>query len=193
MVLASLLISLSACQKEDTNKQTEAVAPAVDTSVFDSHYLDTAPSDAQQISAIFAGKIQPGTDVVISGEIMGKRAPLIEGRAMFLLGDPTKMTPCNRIPGDGCKTPWDACCDPAAMKRTAMATIQLLDEDGSVIKTGLKGYRGIAEQSFITVKGTIAEGSNEENLLINATGFHAAKESPYKDAEPVSAHDHDHD
>ena len=111
----------------------------------------------------------------------------VEYRGMVMLGDPTKMTPCNRIPGDECPTPWDVCCDDPAVIKKSISTVQFLDENGKVIKTGLKGYQGIKELSFLTVKGTIAEQSNPENLLINASAFHVAEQSPFKDAKPVEA------
>lgn len=183
LLLGIVLLGTNACKETADNATTPP--PPEEVKVLDSRYLEAAPENAKQVSAVFTNPT-PGTEVTVSGEIMGRKEPFVDGRAMFVLGDPTKMTPCNRIHGDGCKTPWDACCDSNATKKNAIATIQFVDENNDVIDFGLKGYRGIKEQTFITVTGTIAEGSNEENLLINATGFHAAKESPYQNAAPVA-------
>ncbi len=189
LLLATVLLGATACNDSGNNDDaTSPPPPAVDNAVLDSRYLETAPAEAKLVSAVFANPI-PGTEVTVSGEIMGRKEPFVEGRAMFVLGDPTKMTPCNRIHGDACKTPWDACCDSSGTKKGSIATIQFVDENGQVIESGIKGYRGIKEQTFVTVTGTIAEGSSEENLLINASGFHAAKESPYKDAAAVAPKD----
>jgi len=182
LLLGAILLGASACKE---SADDAAAKPETKSAGLDSLYLETAPAGAKQVSSLFDNPAA-GTEVTVSGEIMGRKEPFVDGRAMFVLGDPTKMTPCNRIHGDGCKTPWDACCDSGATKKKSIATIQFLDENGDVIKSSVKGFRGINELTFVTVTGTIAEGSSEENLLINASGFHAAKESPYKKAEPVA-------
>jgi hypothetical protein len=165
---------------------TIAIGNAQDQSILDSFALAKAPENALQISEVFKDP-SPGKKVVLSGEVMGRMDPFIKGRAMVTLGDPTKITPCNRIPGDSCETPWDVCCDDPEVIKKSIATIQILNQDGRVLKAGLKGYKGIKELSFLTVVGTIAKGSNANNLLIDASAFHVAKVSPYKDAAPVSA------
>ena len=180
--LATLLMT-SSLLWSCTQKETEAES---ETSLLDAFLVTEAPADAQQISKVFEDP-SPGREVILSGEIMGQMEPFADGYAIVTLGDPTKITPCNRIPGDGCPTPWDNCCDDRAVIKKSITTIQFLDENGKVIKAGLKGYQGIKELSFLTVKGKIAEQSNAENLLINATAFHVAEESPFKDAKPVEA------
>jgi len=178
------LVALSAffgsCTKEE-----EAVVEVVDKSPLDAFYATEAPANPKQISEVFADPT-PGREVVLAGEVMGAEHPFVDGRAMVILGDPTKLTPCNRIPGDeNCPTPWDNCCDDLEMVKASITTVQILDKDGAVLKAKFKGYKGIKELSFVTVKGTIAEGSNAQNLLINVTSFNVAAESPYKDAKPV--------
>lgn len=164
---------------------TIAIGHAQDQSILDTYSLTSAPKNAQQISEVMKDPT-PGKEVVLSGEIMGRMHPFINGRAMVTLADPTKVTPCNRIPGDSCTTPWDVCCDDPEVIKKSIATIQILDGDGKILKAGLKGYKGIRELCFLTVKGVIAEGSNANNLLINATAFHVAEVSPYVNAAPVS-------
>ena len=164
--LVTLLVTasfLSSCNKEEVATET-TVSP------LDAFLVSEAPADAQQISKVFEDPV-PGKEVVLSGEIMGQTEPFADGYAIVTLGDPTKITPCNRIPGDGCPTPWDNCCDDRAVVKKSITTIQFLDKEGKVIKTGLKGYQGIKELSFLTVKGKIADQSNAENLLINASVF----------------------
>jgi hypothetical protein len=183
LALLAITSLLSSCKNAKPAIQTD---PPAEENALTKIFLPTAPAGAVAISqAIIAPK--PGEAITISGEIMGSLNPFIDGRAMLVLGDPTKLTPCNRMPGDACATPWDTCCDDHDIIASSIATIQILDEDGSPLKTGLKGFQGIKELAFLTVTGTIAEGSNPKNLLINATGIHVAKESPFKDAPPVAA------
>lgn len=193
--LAVTGLFLSACGEKATD-ETSTASENSDSSALDAYLVKEAHSEVKQISELFA-KPDPGTEVVVGGEVMGSMNPFIDGRAMVVLGDPTKLTPCNRRPGDTCQTPWDVCCDLSETIKSSIATIQLVDDEGKIIKSGLKGVEGIQELSYLTVSGTIAEGSNAENLLINAKEIYVADESPYKDAPPVSGHgseeEHDHE
>lgn len=164
--------------------QSAPSASATSASPLDAFYVAEAPGNVRQISEVFADPV-PGKEVVLAGEIMGRKHPFVEGRATVMLGDPTKVTPCNRHNND-CSTPWDNCCTDSELLKKAVATIQFVDSEGKVIKGDLKGYKGIKEQSYLTVKGTIAEGSSKENLIINATAFHLTDPSPYVNAPPAA-------
>ena len=126
LLLPALL--LSACEKPAT--QTSSTTPAIP---LDSYFAEEAPASPQDIHVIRT-TAKPGDQVTVSGIVMGREKPFVEGRAAFILGDPTKMTPCNKMPDDHCKTPWDVCCDTPEVKREGSATIQIVD-DGRVIKT----------------------------------------------------------
>ena len=104
---------------------------------------------------------------------------------MLILGDPEVITSCNRKAGDGCATPWDVCCDDKELVRNSIVTIQVLDADGQLIKSGLKGLGNMKELSSLVVKGTIAEGSGPDNLIINATGIHIASAEPNNTPNPL--------
>jgi len=183
LALLTITSLLSSCKNAKPAIQTD---PPAEENALTKIFLPTAPADAVAISLALT-TAKPGETITISGEIMGSSNPFIDGRAMLVLGDPTKLTPCNRMPGDACETPWDTCCDDPDVVASSIATIQILDEDGSPLKIGLKGLQGIKELSFLTITGTVAEGSNEKNLLVNATGIHVAVESPFKDAPPVAS------
>lgn len=174
----SLLVTACNDDKPETESTDQSNSP------LDSFLVAEAPASPAQISSVFADPT-PGKEIVLSGEVMGRMDTFIDGRAMVVLGDPTKITPCNRIPGDSCPTPWDVCCDDPDVIKKSIATVQFLDENGRVMKAGLKGYQGIKELSFLTVKGKIAEGSNENNLLVTASAFHVTDPSPYIDAPPI--------
>jgi len=173
-----LALSLTACnnKKETTgNEQPVSVDPALSAIL-----LDTAPAGAVTITEARKNPT-PGTEVVFSGKIMGKMQPFVDGRALLTLGDPTKIISCDLMPGDSCETPWDVCCDEADTIARSIVTVQVLDDKGSPLKQGLKGLGGMKELSSLVVKGTVAEGSNADNLLVNATGIHVAMVEPTKE------------
>lgn len=179
-VAFAFAFGVTGCNQSEPKNSSEATA----ANPLEAHYQQTAPANAKHISEVFADA-KPGKEVVVHGEVMGRMNVFVDGRAMVVLGDPTKITPCNRIPGDGCVTPWDVCCDPPEIIKKSIATIQFLSADGRVIKQGLKGFKGIKELSFLTVKGIIAEGTTAENLLISAQEFHLTDPSPFAGAPPV--------
>ncbi|WAC20298.1 hypothetical protein OVA24_02755 [Luteolibacter sp. SL250] len=161
---------LASCKKE---KVVEFV-PA-ETQSIEPFFTKTAPADPQPISAVRT-TAKPGEQVTVSGLVMGREKPFVDGRAAFVLGDPSKMTPCNKMPGeDHCKTPWDACCDTPEAKREGSATIQLVGVDQRVIKRSLKGEYGLKELSSVTLTGTVDKASTPEALIINATALHVTE------------------
>ena len=61
------------------------------------------------------------------------------------------------------------------MKKIAIASIQILGEDGRVMARELKGVNDLKELSSITVSGVVDQSSTEENFLINAKQIHVDK------------------
>lgn len=158
--------SLSSCGKK---AETQAeVSPAAS---LDPYFTASAPADPKPISTLRT-TAKPGDEVTVSGLVMGREKPFVEGRAAFILGDPSKMTPCNKMPDDHCKTPWDACCDTPEAKREGTATIQILGADQRVLKQNIKGEHGLKELSAVTLTGTVDKASTPEALIINATALH---------------------
>tara|TARA_B100001094_G_scaffold314851_1_gene354162 strand:- start:490 stop:951 length:462 start_codon:yes stop_codon:yes gene_type:complete len=135
--------------------------------------LPKAPEGAVSISEARQNPA-PGTRIILSGKVMGNDNPIIQSRALLTLGDPTRLDSCDLIPGDECPTPWDVCCADPDVVRASIATIQIIDENGKPVKAGLRGVGGLRELSYLIVVGEVAEGSNENNFLVNATGIHVA-------------------
>jgi hypothetical protein len=168
-VLAASALFMSSCgKKAETQAET---TPAIS---LDSYFTSSAPADAQPISAVRTSA-KPGDSVTLTGLVMGREKPFVEGRAAFILGDPTKITPCNKMPDDHCDTPWDACCDTPEAKREGTATVQLLGDDQRVLKRSIKGEHGLKELSAVTLTGTVDKASTPEALIINATALHVAE------------------
>lgn len=157
------------CEKKS---ESETTNPPATTSGLESIVLKSAPADAKSIGALRSSPATPGASITLKGKVIGSTSPFVAGRAMVLMGDPEKLTSCDIKHGDRCSTPWDVCCDDKDDIKNFTATIQVVDADGKLIKQGLKGLGGIKELSHLVVTGTIAEGSNADNLLINATGIY---------------------
>jgi len=170
IIIPALALALISCKEapqtvENADKTSEA------ESVLENFVLNEAPENAESITEVRKDPT-PGKEVTISGKVMGRMTPFVEGRAILVLGDPEKITSCDLHPGDGCQTPWDVCCDDEDVIKASIASIQVVDADGKLIKEGLKGLNGIKELSNLVVKGTIAEGSNADILIVNATGIY---------------------
>jgi len=116
-----------------------------------------------------ARALESGTDVVLQGRVMGVRAPFVDGRAVFVLGDTGTINPCT---DDHCSIPWDACCDPPDVRAAGTVTIQVLDEGGEVLAQSVKGLHGLKELSRVTVAGTVAQNSSAESFVVNATSLY---------------------
>ncbi len=157
-------IAIAGCDKPET----EASAPAQSV---DAWFVESPPASAQPIHVVRADA-RPGDEVTVSGKVMGRTQPFVDGRAAFVLGDTTTLTPCNERPDDECTTPWDVCCDSKEDIREGTATIQIVGENGRVVAQGLKGVKGLKELSTVTVSGTVAESSTPEALVIDASALH---------------------
>lgn len=115
--------------------------------------------------------VQPGSGIILTGYIGGRAEPLADGRASFTLAD-KKLTRCDADPGDDCATPWDACCVSSDLITESIASVQVVDADGAVLKQTLNGWNGIQPGSYVTVSGTIAEGASSSALIVNAKKIH---------------------
>lgn len=170
-LLAIALTALVSCEKHESTATTPT---APNTSALEAYFTEAPIADPQAIH-IARATAKPGDAIILKGLIMGREKVFVDGRASFLLGDREKLTPCNEMPDDECPTPWDACCDSKEAKRVGIASIQIVDADGRVLTGGLKGVKGLKELSAVTVSGTVAESSTEENLIVNAKSIHVGK------------------
>tara|TARA_B100000902_G_scaffold115198_1_gene116090 strand:- start:384 stop:959 length:576 start_codon:yes stop_codon:yes gene_type:complete len=170
---SALFLILTSCGGKDDQAENTIVPDSSASSALDSILLSEAPEGSVDITKARQNPI-PGTKVILSGKVMGNVNPIIQSRALLTLGDPAKITSCDLIPGDDCKTPWDVCCADPDIVNTSIATIQVLDENGQPIKAGLRGIGGLRELSTLIIVGEVAEASNENNFLVNATGIHVA-------------------
>jgi hypothetical protein len=111
---------------------------------------------------------KPGNLITVTGKISGSRSPFTEGFASFVLSDDALET-CDEIPGDSCKTPWDACCESPAKINAMRISVQVLGANGRPVAQEIKGIGGLKELDKVTLVGTVDESSTKENLIVNAT------------------------
>jgi hypothetical protein len=155
---------LASCKE---NAPTVTVAPSGPSESL-SRVFDATPEGEARAIHLVRTEVKPGDVITIRGRIMGNSKPFVEGRAVFILGDPEVLTPCNEIPGDECETPWDTCCDSSEDKKRGIASVQVVDADGKVLKEGVEGVGGLEKLAWVTVTGSVADGSSVDLLLINA-------------------------
>lgn len=162
-------IAQTACEKSETPDETSD--PQASNPTIEQTFVESEPTEA--ISVIEARKnVEPGSTITVTGRIAGAKEPFSSDYATFILADGTLET-CERIPGDSCPTPWDACCaDPKTIAASRLS-VQVVGEDGRPLGQSLKEVKGMKELDGITVTGTVAEGSSEENLIINASEIYA--------------------
>ena len=169
LLLAALLV-VSCGKTETTTVKPPAAASPELTAV-----INAKPEGEPSPIHMARQTVQPGDKITVSGQVMGGKHPFVEGRAAFILGDPDVLTPCNENPGDACETPWDSCCDSPEDKARGTATIQVVDEEGRVLKEGIEGIGGIRKLAKLIVSGKVAENSTPEALLINAVAIEVAE------------------
>ena len=169
LTTALALFSLNSCKDSETGSSAAVENPAA--AEMAAYFTDQELEGAQNIH-LARTTAQPGEEITLKGELMGRGNVFVEGRAAFVLGDPTKLTTCDKMSGDNCTTPWDACCDSPELKRVGIASVQILGADGRVLASGIKGVNGMQELASVIVKGTVAENSTAENFIINAQQIH---------------------
>lgn len=163
---------LASCDKKEASVTVPTTsAPSATLSAV----LAAAPTGQPSPIHLIRTTAKPGDVITVSGKIMGNASPFVEGRSVFILGDPEVLTACNEDPADKCTTPWDNCCDSKEDKKRGTATIQVVDTDGRVLKESIEGVGGLAKLADVTVSGKVAEGSSADLLIINAQAIRTAK------------------
>lgn len=154
-----------AAQTTGTNATATAALPP-------SLRLATAPADAKEV-AVLKGAVKDGDRVVVQGIVAGRADPIAENRAILTLLD-TNVKTCDQNPADECKTPWDACCEPADVLAKNSVTVQVVDAEGRPVKASLASVDGVKPLARLVVSGT-AKVSSDGVVLVNADGMHVVQ------------------
>jgi hypothetical protein len=129
--------------------------------------LASLPEDALGIEAA-KPTLEAGQTVALRGRIGGNRAPMTGDSGVFLMMDlAAKACP----PDEGCPTPWDYCCLPAAAKSAVNATVQLVDAAGTPLTADFAAL-GLEPLDEVVVVGTVGPRPDSKVLVIRATGVH---------------------
>lgn len=171
LVLPFFALLLSSCGESETSS---VPAPTPDPAVA---AVISTEEPVGAISVVEARKsAKPGDEITVSGIIAGTAHPFTDGFASVVLGD-AAMETCNKVPGDECPMPWDACCaDPEVLKGQRL-TLQILDPDGTPVAQGLKGIFGLVEMDQVVATGRVTADSNAENLVVNVTRLYRKSKS----------------
>jgi hypothetical protein len=165
------LVGLAACgNKPSQQAQTPSTGDAKKAaeSLPADLMLKEAPAGAKNVKDV-KKEAKEGDEVVLRGRIGGSVEPFIDGRAAVQVAD-TSMIPCDQKEGDGCKTPWDLCCEEPRDIAAGSVMVQVAGADGKPLKTQMKGINGLDPNSVIVVKGKVGK-KDGDNLTVNASGI----------------------
>lgn len=128
---------------------------------------EAPPEGATGVSRIRSSAAD-GDQVVVEGVVGGREEPIGENRAIFTLLDPSVQT-CDRNEDDACEAPWDACCEPADVVAANSASVQVVDEAGRPLRTGLIGVGGLAPLKRVIVVGTYHTSPDGQAVTVDAS------------------------
>lgn len=134
-------------------------------------FVEKQPESAKDISEVRkAGTLKAGDEVVLRGRIGGSTEPFVAGRAVLtLMGRGLKA--CNENPDDKCSKPWDYCCETKEEILANSVTVQVVDAKGQILRTDIKGRRGLKELSEMVVVGKVASADGKA-VVVNATAMY---------------------
>ena len=142
--------------------------PAAPAAVLPSGLMaDAAPANAKGVVEL-KGSVKDGDEVVVRGVVGGREDPVSETQAIVTLLD-AAVTTCDKMEGDACKTPWDACCEADLPAKTA--TVQVVGSDGKPLKGSLAAS-GVKPLKQIVVAGKARLPGDGKALVIEATRIH---------------------
>ena len=165
-VLSIALLAVAGCDRSDTaSKNPEA--PAATAALPAGMMVETAPADAKGVIEL-KGAAKDGDEVVIRGVVGGTEDPVAANQAIVTLVD-AGVTTCDKMEGDTCKTPWDACCEKDLPAKTA--TVQVVGADGKPLKGSLASA-GVKPLKQVVVAGKARVPADGKALVIEATKIH---------------------
>ena len=130
-------------------------------------FVGEKPAGAEPLLAV-KGKAKAGDAVLFEARIGGRKAPFVDGRALFTVAD-SALVPCSENEGDGCQTPWDYCCETPKTLLEQTATVRLVDGGGQPLEVGLEGEHGLAGLKTVVVEGKVSERNDAGVFVVDAT------------------------
>lgn len=167
ILVSILVLTLSAC-KEESQPPTPNTAAALPANL----QLDAPPEGAKDVAPARAS-MKDGDRVVIEGVVGGRVDPIAANRAILTLLD-VGIATCDKTPSDGCKTPWDACCESADVRAKSAITVQVVNPQGQPLQTSLGSLVGVKPLARLSIVGT-AKVSADGAVLVNADGIYVSR------------------
>lgn len=162
-LLNAAFVFLAGCGSSPPSADTTTSGPSPEGAAY---LLATEPPGAANVKD--AKTIAKSDEkITLVGRIGGDVNPWIEGQAAFLVVD-TALKPCNEQHDDGCKTPWDYCCDAGELP-AHKAMVKIVDASGKPVATDARKLLGIKELQTVVVHG-VAKRDESGNLTVLADG-----------------------
>jgi hypothetical protein len=127
------------------------------------YLLPSEPAGSKGVIEVRTGA-KDGDEVAVVGQVGGSDRPFTEGRATFLLVDPSLKVSCD------CDCPWDFCEYPKKELAAARLSVKFVDPDGKTLRTGAREMFGIEELSTVVVKGKVRR-DDKDNVVVIADGL----------------------
>jgi hypothetical protein len=111
----------------------------------------------------------------ISNQSLGEAISVLEARKrneadqlLVIQGFIESIKTCDKLPGDNCPTPWDACCEDRKKLLDGSITVRLLDDQGQILHGTLKNVMGIEAGKIIKVECIVDSQSMPNSMVVNA-------------------------
>ncbi len=167
LTIASLAIIACGGQDDASTGGSDATATLPDTL-----FLSEAPDGIETIASLKASA-KEGDEVVVRGIVGGNMEPIVAGRASASIMDAGIDNKCTSEE-DHCMTPWDYCCTPQEVITKNLATLQITDDAGQVLKADLEPR--IKPLTTIIIKGIVGPRPNDQVLTIQAQAIYVEDE-----------------
>lgn len=128
-------------------------------------FITSAPAEAVDVGDARKTAVE-GKPIVMRGQIGGLAKPFAEKYAMFVVCD-KRLVVC----ASACSQPGDFCSVPRDQLMANMATIQVVDGNGTPLKASVQGLNGLRPLSEVVIEGTVAKKDNNV-LIVNARSIY---------------------
>lgn len=167
-IAATVLLSLTACDRSENPAAGEDATASTGSAVVNTEHawvLASAPGDAVSILDAKASA-KEGDEIVLRGRIGGRASPIAGDSPVFTIVD-LGLPYCGEVEEEGCKTPWDYCCETPETVTRHSATVQIVTD--GVADPVAAGLEPLDELILI---GTVGPRLNDDMLTIRATGVY---------------------
>ena len=154
----SVLAALAACGAEGR------ATPAKDTGP-DAGATFALATDPGQAVTVVAAKERGAGDATLV--VQGRIESLTKGFAILKLMD-TALKYCGEVHAEGCKTPWDFCCDTPEVRREHRLLVEFHGPDGRPVET--RGLPDTRLLDLVKVRGRLTENA-QGSLVLVADGY----------------------